>query len=72
MSVTIVGVRGVIYVLLHPKRLLTLLTTLVGLVLYVWVAAVRAVPGVRKRKEAARRAWRLRDRDDGSRGRWNG
>ena len=63
MSVTIVEVRGVLYVLLHPKRLLTVLATFVALVLYVWVAAVRAVPGVRKRKEAARRAWRLRDRD---------
>jgi hypothetical protein len=63
MSVTIVEVRGVLYVLLHPRRLLTVLATLVGLVLYVWVAAVRAVPGVRERKEAARRAWRLRDRD---------
>ena len=56
------------YLLLHPKRLLTLLATLVGLAMYVWVAAVRAVPGVRKRKEAARRAWRLRDRDDRSGG----
>jgi hypothetical protein len=63
MSVTIVEVRGVLYVLLHPRRLLTVLATLVGLVLYVWVAAVRAVPGVRMRKEAARQAWRLRDRD---------
>lgn len=56
------------YVLLHPKRLLTLLATLVGVVLYVWVAAVRAVPGVRERKEAARRAWRLRHRDGGNGG----
>ena len=51
------------YLLLHPRRLLTLLAALVGAVLYVWVAAVRAVPGVRERKAAARRAWRLRQRN---------
>jgi HAMP domain-containing protein len=39
-----------------PKRILAaLLSVLAGLV-YVWFAAVRAVPGVRRRKEAARRA----------------
>jgi len=31
-------------------------------VLYVWVAAVRAAPAVRRRKKAARAAWRGRDR----------
>jgi hypothetical protein len=66
MSVTIVEVRGVMYVLLHPKRLLTLVAAFVGFVVYVWVAAVRAVPGVRERKEAARRAWRLRHRGGGN------
>jgi len=55
-------VRGVLYVILHPRRVLTLLAALVGAVLYVWVAAVRAVPGVAARKEAARRRWRERDR----------
>ena len=62
MSVTIAGVRGVLYLLLHPKRLLTLVAALLGSVAYVWVAAVRAVPGVKERKEAARRSWRERDR----------
>ncbi|HEU5249317.1 MAG TPA: hypothetical protein VFW15_04960 [Thermoanaerobaculia bacterium] len=62
MSVTIVRVRGVLYVVLHPRRLLTLLATLTGFALYVWVAAVRAVPGVRARKAAARRRWRERNR----------
>jgi hypothetical protein len=62
MSVTIAQVRGVMYVVLHPKRVLTLLAALVGAVVYVWMAAVRAVPGVEARKEAARRRWRERDR----------
>jgi hypothetical protein len=62
MSSTIVRVRGVLYLLLHPRRLLTILAALTGAVLYVWVAAVRAVPGVRERKEAARRRWRERAR----------
>jgi len=62
MSVTIAGARGVLYVLLHPRRVLTLLAALVGGVLYVWIAAVRAVPGVERRKEAARRRWRERER----------
>ena len=56
------------YVLLHPKRLLTILAALTGFVLYVWVAAVRAVPGVRARKEASRRRWRERGRDGPSLG----
>jgi hypothetical protein len=62
MSVTIAAVRGVLYVLLHPRRVLTLFAALVGVVTYVWIAAVRAVPGVEARKEAARRRWRERDR----------
>ena len=72
MSITIARVRGVVYLLLHPKRLLTLLAALVGFVLYVWVAAVRAVPGVRARKEEARRRWRERKRDLPQRAPWNG
>jgi hypothetical protein len=36
------------------RRLLIGLTTLVAVLTYVWVAAVRAVPGVRARKAAAR------------------
>ena len=62
MSVTIAEVRGVLYLLLHPKRLLILVTALLGSVAYVWVAAVRAVPGVKERKDAARRSWRERVR----------
>jgi hypothetical protein len=39
-----------------PKRILMALLAFLGAVAYVWVAAVRAVPDVRRRKEAARRA----------------
>jgi hypothetical protein len=40
------------------KRIALGLTALVAAVGYVWVAAVRAVPGVRRRKAAARAARR--------------
>jgi hypothetical protein len=60
MSVTIVRVRGVLYVVLHPRRFLTIVVALVGAFVYVWIAAVRAVPAVRARKAAARRRWRER------------
>ena len=40
----------------RPKRILLALLAVVSGLLYVWVAAVRAVPGVRRRKAAARRA----------------
>jgi hypothetical protein len=63
MSLTIVRVRGVLYVILHPRRLLTILLATVGALLYVWVAAVRAVPAVRERKAAARRL-RRRQREE--------
>jgi hypothetical protein len=36
------------------KRAVLSATALVAALTYVWVAAVRAVPGVRRRKEAAR------------------
>ena len=36
------------------KRLLLALSALVAAATYVWVAAVRAVPGVRRRKAEAR------------------
>jgi hypothetical protein len=62
MSATIARVRALLYVALHPKRLLTLLAGAVGTFLYVWIAAVRAVPAVKRRKEAKRRAWRERVR----------
>jgi hypothetical protein len=62
MSATIARVRALLFVALHPKRLLALIAGLVGGVLYVWIAAVRAVPAVRERKTAWRHAWRSRDR----------
>jgi hypothetical protein len=62
MSASVPPVRGVLFLVLHPKRLLTLVAAVVGAFLYVWVAAVRAVPGVRRRKRAARVAWQARDR----------
>jgi hypothetical protein len=36
------------------KRILTAAGLLLGFVLYVWYAAVRAVPGVKRRKAAIR------------------
>jgi hypothetical protein len=65
MSATIARVRGVLFFALHPKRLLALISGFVGGALYVWFTAVRAVPGVRRRKSAAREAWRDRDRARG-------
>jgi hypothetical protein len=38
-----------------PKRILQALLGVLAFFTYVWVASVRAVPGVRRRKEAARR-----------------
>jgi hypothetical protein len=69
MSVTIARVRGVLFFALHPKRLLAVIGGLVGGALYVWLASVRAVPGVRLRKTRAREAWRKRDRRAVSRAR---
>jgi hypothetical protein len=40
------------------KRLSLVASTLLAGLLYVWVAAVRAVPGVHERKAAARRSQR--------------
>ncbi len=61
MSATVSRVRGVLFFVLHPKRLLALVGGLMGAVLYVWYAAVRAVPSVHKRKAATRagrkRSW---------------
>jgi hypothetical protein len=62
MSATIARVRALLFFGLHPKRLLALIGGLAGAALYVWIAAVRAVPGVRERKTAWRRAWRARER----------
>jgi hypothetical protein len=62
MSATIARVRALLYVALHPKRLLALIAGAIGFSVYVWIAAVRAVPGVKERKTAARKAWRGRKR----------
>jgi hypothetical protein len=62
MSATIARVRALLYVALHPKRLLALIAGAIGFSVYVWIAAVRAVPGVKERKTAARKAWRERER----------
>jgi hypothetical protein len=62
MSATIARVRALLSLALHPKRLLALIGGVLGLVLYVWIAAVRAVPAVRARKTVAREAWRARER----------
>jgi hypothetical protein len=61
MSASIDSVRGVLFLLRRPGRALAFLASLVGGVLYVWFAAVRAVPNVRRRK-AAFRAQRRRSR----------
>jgi hypothetical protein len=39
----------------RTKRILFAVFAVLSGVLYVWVAAVRAVPSIRRRKEAARR-----------------
>jgi hypothetical protein len=62
MSATIAAVPGVLLYLLHPKRLLAVVAGLFGGVAYLWIASVRAVPGVRRRKAAWRAAWRARPR----------
>ena len=61
MSASLVSVRGFLF-LLHPKRLFALLAGVLGAVLYVWFGAVRAVPGVKRRKAAFRERWRTRTR----------
>jgi hypothetical protein len=62
MSATIARVRALLFVVLHPRRLLALIAGLVGAFLYVWIAAVRAVPAVHRRKTAQRQAWAARPR----------
>jgi len=62
MSATIVRVRALLYLVLHPKRLLALLAGFLAAAAYVWVAGVRAVPLTRRRKAARREAWRRRAR----------
>jgi hypothetical protein len=62
MSATIARVRALLPLVLHPKRFLAAIGGLIGAVLYLWVAAVRAVPAVQERKTANRHAWRTRVR----------
>jgi hypothetical protein len=62
MSATVYPMRGLLTVALHPRRILAALAGIVAVFLYVWFASVRAVPGVRRRKAAAREAWRRRQR----------
>jgi hypothetical protein len=62
MSATIAWVPGFLLYFLHPKRLLTLVAGLFAAIAYIWIAAVRAVPGVRRRKAARRAAWLARPR----------
>ena len=59
MSATLARMRG-LSLLLHPMRLLKLLAGLLAFFVYVWFAAVRAVPNVKRRKEAMRAYWRAR------------
>ncbi len=61
MSATIAPVRGLPF-LLHPLRLLKLVGALAAFLVYVWFAAVRAVPNVRRRKAAIREEWLARHR----------
>jgi hypothetical protein len=60
MSARLARVQRVLSLLLHPKKLLALVGLLIGTVGYVWIAAVRAVPGVRRRKASMRAAWKRR------------
>ena len=62
MSATIARVRALLSLALPPKRLLALIGGLIGGLLYVWVAAVRAIPRVQERKTAQRRIWQARRR----------
>ena len=59
MSATLARMRGLSFVL-HPVRLLKLVGGVLAFLVYVWFAAVRAVPEVRRRKAAMRAYWRAR------------
>jgi hypothetical protein len=62
MSASIASVRGVLFFLRRPGQVLSFFAALAVAILYVWYAAVRAVPGVRRRKAASRaqrrRSWK--------------
>ena len=61
MSATVSQVQGVaLYVLTKPARVLRIVVSALAFSLYVWFAAVRAMPGVRARKAAFRAARRRR------------
>ncbi len=62
MSASVPLVRGFLYLVLHPRLLLTLVAGILGAIAYTWIAAVRAVPDVRRRKRAMREAWLARRR----------
>ncbi|GIU93568.1 MAG: hypothetical protein KatS3mg012_0025 [Gaiellaceae bacterium] len=62
MSATVFAMRVLLAIALHPGRLLAAFAALVAGFLYLWVASVRAVPDVRRRKAAIRAAWRRRVR----------
>jgi hypothetical protein len=63
MSASIDSVQGVLYFLRRPRRVLAFVGAVVGGLLYVWFAAVRAVPEVRRRKAALRSRRRTRRGD---------
>lgn len=54
MSATVSRVRAALLLVTNPKRALAILVSAIGVFLYVWFAAVRAVPGVERRKAAVR------------------
>ena len=54
MSATVRRVRAALFLVTNPKRVLAILVSAIGAFLYVWFAAVRAVPGVKRRKAAFR------------------
>jgi hypothetical protein len=60
MSATIARVRLLLFFVLRPRRLLASIGALLAFAVYVWIAAVRAVPEVRRRKAARRAAWQAR------------
>jgi hypothetical protein len=55
MSASIARVWRLLLFLRHPRRLLAIVGSVIGFFLYVWYAAVRAAPGVKRRKAALRR-----------------
>lgn len=58
MSSSMASVRGLLFLLRRPGAVVSGFLGLVASLLYVWYAAVRAVPAVKRRKAAARAARR--------------